>query len=362
MILDEAQRDAVLNKGHEWFFKKALDWLITFLRLIRRLVFQLLLFCLDSSYDLFRYIKYSNSFFHSVHDRHKLEPLLFFYYHKIEKSLALADVKPLFGLGYMNILLDLMDQWITLTNDDGAAVFRGAYAALTRYRSHVSDLLSQNRPDLAQRIDKLLADYQQGTEEGTSCLGGTITITREELRPAFNIIDYDRFVQQRHSVRDFTDQHIPDDEIYQVVKLAQRSPSACNRQCWRVHVFTSAADKAKVLQCQNGNDGFGHLADRILLVTADLRAFISPGERHQAYTDTGMFAMSLLYALQAKEIASCCLNLSHSLFQEITLRHTCEIPEAETPVVMIAIGYPPESFKVAISTRVPTENILDFRN
>ena len=334
---------------------------IPFLRLIRRVVFQLLMHSLDAFYDLIRYLRYSNSLCRSRRDRQKLESLLYFYYHKIEKALVLPDVKPLFGMGYIGTLLDLMDRWVQLTGDLEAVVFRGACASLVQYQEHVGDLLVQARPELAQRIDSFLAAHYAEPHRDSS-LGGTVTVTAESLRQACQGVDLDSFVRLRHSVRDFADRHIPDSAIVKAVELAQQSPSACNRQSWRVHVVTSVADKEKVLQCQNGNRGFGHLADRVLLVTADLRAYITSGERNQAYVDTSMFAMTLVYALQAQGIVSCCLNACTSFLQDIALRRVCRISESETPIMMIAIGYPRDSFRVATSARVPTKSILFFRD
>jgi nitroreductase len=360
MITQNAGQGAISEKERSGSLMKILDRPIRFLKLVKRLVVQVILHFLDASYDLFRYMRYSNSLLHSTRDRQKLESLLFFYYHKIEKSLALPEVKPVFGLGYIETLLDLMDQWRSLTDDESAVVFRGAYAALVCYRDHVGQSLTQVRPGLSQRIDKLLMDCQDA--RAISNIGGVIKLTRQDLEPACQMIDFDHFVRQRHSVRNFTERHIPDREIMQAVSLAERSPSVCNRQCWRVHVFTSAVDKAKVLKGQNGNTGFGHLADRVLLITADLRSFITSGERNQAYSDAGMFAMTLIYALQAQKIASCCLNLCLSYHEEIAFRRVCKIPGAEVPIMLIAIGYPPEDLQVAASARKSTEAVLSFRD
>ncbi len=334
--------------------------MISFFKFVCRLAYRTLLHSVNALYDFFRYVRYSNFLCHSTRDRRKLESLLFFYYHKIEKALALPDVKPVFGLGYIETLLDLVDEWVHLTGDLEAVVFRSTYASLLHYREHVGETLAQQRPDIVRRIDQLLSKYEEISEHAD--LGGTVTLTSEELHEAIQSIDFDLFIQCRRSVRNFNSRNIADSAIEEAVRLAQRSPSVCNRQCWRVHVFTSQADKAKVLACQRGNAGFGHLADRVLLITADLRAFLFSGERNQAYADAGMFAMTLLYALQARGIASCCLNLCTSFFQDVALRQVCRIAEYETPVMMILIGYPPKNLEVAKSARMPTDSMLFFRN
>ena len=144
------------------------------------------------------------------------------------------------------------------------------------------------------------------------------------------------------------------------VRLAQHTPSVCNRQCWQVHVFTSDTDKRKILQHQNGHQGFGHLADRVLIISADLRSFFTSGERQQASVDSGMFAMSLILSFEAMGIASCCLNLCLNAGQENTLRKAAHLPKWEKPIMMIVIGYPPKSLKVAVSARKSVEVSIKF--
>ena len=136
----------------------------------------------------------------------------------------------------------------------------------------------------------------------------------------------------------------------------------CNRQAWRVHVYTSPQDKEIVLRTQDGNSGFGHLAARVLLISADARVYVTSGERHQPYVDGGMFAMTLVFALQAQGVASCCLNLCNYFFQDVAVHRACQIPAWEIPIMMIAIGYPPDEFHVAVSARIETDAVFSWRS
>lgn len=338
--------------------KYLLRWTLRHLKKIKRLVFQFFTHCVDAGYDLYRYLRYSNAIYQSSGDRQKLETLLFFYYHKIEKAMALPIVKPLFGLSYIETTLDLAEKWARNTNDVEAVVFRGAYAALAQYQNQVQPALSQSRPDIALRLNRFLVDYENPNQEPG--LGGTVEVFYGEDTEFLHDINFEQLVRHRHSIRNFIKKPVPDSAIMQAVKIAQRTPSVCNRQCWRVHVFTSPADKAKILQYQNGNEGFGHLADRVILITADLRGFLSSGERHQATIDSGMFAMTLILALEAQGIVSCCLNLCFSAFEENAFRRESGISRWEVPIMLIVIGYPPEHLQVAISARKTTESMLTF--
>lgn len=313
----------------------------------------------DTGYDLVRYLRYSNSFFYSTDDPKKLEAMLFFYYHKIEKGLSLPVVKPLFGLGYIETTLKLVEKWVKLTGDMDAIVFRGAYSALVSYKNTVGPVLQKEHQNIYSRLEKLIVDYKRPSMELS--IGGTIEISKKDFPGNDHTLDFADLIQQRHSVRVFIERHIPDEAIFVAVRLAQHTPSVCNRQCWHVHVFSSLVDKTRVLQHQNGNEGFGHLADRVLLITADLRSFLSSGERNQASVDSGMFAMSLILAFESQGISSCCLNLCLSARKEIAFRKTTKLPKWEKPIMLIAIGYPPESLKVAVSARKSPEAVVSFR-
>lgn len=42
-----------------------------------------------------------------------------------------------------------------------------------------------------------------------------------------------------------------------------------------------------------------------MLVTADLQAFMGSNERNEGYVDSGLFSMSLLYAMKSCGLAAC---------------------------------------------------------
>lgn len=309
---------------------------------------------------MIRFIRYSSSVFYSSQDLKKLEASLFFYYHKIEKALSLPIVKPLFGIGYIETTIKLAEQWVHLTGDFDAVVFRGTYSALVSYQNHVGQALQKSNPKIYTHLEKFIVENARPDMDLN--IGGTMEIHNEDLTTTRRMLNFEDLISQRHSVRVFTDKHISDEEINKAVGLAQHTPSVCNRQCWRVHVFTTEGDKNKILQHQNGNQGFGYLADRVLLITADLRSFFTSGERQEASVDSGMFAMSLILSLESMGIASCCLNLCLDAGKENALRKTALLSKWEKPIMLIVIGYPPKSLKVAVSARKTTESMLNFRD
>ena len=140
--------------------------------------------------------------------------------------------------------------------------------------------------------------------------------------------------------------------------MAQNTPSSCNRQATRIHLVRDEETKQNVLNLHNGNRGFGHLSDSIILVTAEVCGYASAIERNAAFIDGGMFGMNLLYALHFNQIGACVLNSNFTTQTANELRKICNIPKSEVFVMLILIGRVPESLSIALSKREEISSIM----
>ena len=165
------------------------------------------------------------------------------------------------------------------------------------------------------------------------------------------------FAASRHSVRNYGSGHVEVARVRAAVKLAMTAPSACNRQYVRVHCLSEKRQIADVLALQNGNRGFGHLADKLLVVTADLKGLHLPEERNDLFTNGGIFLMNLSYALHYHGIAHCILNWSVDPAHDRELRKVLPLDESESVVALLTCGEPPDEFDIAAS---PRKNVSDI--
>ena len=173
--------------------------------------------------------------------------------------------------------------------------------------------------------------------------------------------DFKSFAKSRHSIRNFSNMKISDETLKSVIELAQIAPSSCNRQSVRIHIYDGELKK-RVLSLQNGNRGWGEMADKIIIVTSEQTAWDGYFTK-AAYLDGGIYTMNLLYALHYYGICASCLNLYLPWKEMEALHKTSSIPDSEIPVVMIAIGYPPKcDFMIAQSNRIDYNQILNFHN
>lgn len=296
-------------------------------------------------YDALRFTGASTALRQSK-DQEALSSQLVFQYHKLEKGLALPTPKPGFGGVVVKRIDGLVRQYIGLYGVDETVS-----DTLGALRTFVAE--SQKGGHEFPLANKLIAEYGHGGR------GGVIAVTREAIH-AHRLNDPEAFFANRYSIRNFAPEPVDRSLLERAVRMAQKTPSVCNRQCGRVHVFTTPDLKRQALSFQNGNRGFGHLASAVIVVTADMRGFLSVGERNQAWVDGGLFAMSVNYALHALGLGACMLNWSVEDKVDRAMRKAMRIPDHEAVITMMAVGNIPEQLRVAQSPRKPLEQVARF--
>lgn len=299
--------------------------------------------------DLRRYARWGHN---GKTDRHILqrEAALLKQYHGLEKALSLQNPRPGFGQDKARLLIQSLDRW--LVQDPLNLIVGAAIGSLQAYRD-----FQQSHGINLPWLDAWLATATQNGVLPSAEHGGAHKIFKADVLQAVAGVHPD-FFTSRHSIRHFGPGVVPMAAIEQAIGMASKTPSVCNRQGPRAYCFADAMD---ALQWQPGNGGFGHLASRALIITSDLQAFSAPGERHQAYVDGGLFAMSVVYALHSMGFGCCMLAWSQPATKEIALRKTLKIPQSEVVIMMIAVGQLPDELMVANAYRRPVSEILRIR-
>ena len=303
-------------------------------------------------YDFWRYLSLSN-FGVAPKSKEQYFSILTKDYHKIEKGLSLNNPRPFFGKDAI--------QEVTYTIDNYAGKFglgqvgEAAINTLKAYVTHHEKLELQN--PLVDYVKNKLAEYDGKFDSICEVKGGATELTKEDIWKKSKI-DFLKFSQSRHSVRDFSDEPVDVALIENAAKIAQGVPSVCNRQTCRVHVLSDKDEIQKALLYQNGNRGFNHQIDKLLLVVADLECFTTSGERFQRWIEGGMFAMSLIYGLHSQGLGTCCLNWSVNSPVDKKFRKAIKIEKNEEMIMMIAVGNLPEKLKVCDSARRDTSEVV----
>lgn len=295
--------------------------------------------------DRIRYFKYGSSF--TYRKEYDLLGKIITHYHVVEKGLTMRDMRYGFGTEKIKKLIHSIDRFVEnyKMNDQVSH----AISVLKEYKLKHEEKGIQLDDDVYHGIKNL--DEQFSTIEACE----QTKISRTDY---FDNKDFYTTAHSRHSLRNYSSESISEEYLENALRLAATTPTACNRQPARTRIVSDSKLKEQVLRLQGGTRGFGHLADKIIVITSSLRMYSKARERNAAYVDGGLYAMSLLYALHYYNIGACIMNNSFDIDVDKKIRRLLEIDESEVFVAMISCGLPPEEFEVAISKK----NNIDYTN
>ncbi|UPK65825.1 nitroreductase family protein [Rhodococcus pyridinivorans] len=271
-------------------------------------------------------------------------------FHRIEKGISLPQPREWFGRETIERIVGLCRAYVALDESDQTVV-RDALETLTSY----SKTFETAPPEWWLEIEPEIEGLSRELGAGSPGRGGRTPVGAVVEGWA---TDIPQFIRSRRSIRDYAEKSVPQETLDQAVSDARFSPSVCNRQAIRVRFFPRGDAADQLLRLQNGNRGFGHTASHIALVTGDLSAFLTPGERNQVFVDGGLFSMTLINSLWSKGVGTCCLNWSVTAKQDNQLRRTINLPQNEVVIMMIAVGYPASAAFAANSPRLGLERVL----
>jgi nitroreductase len=270
--------------------------------------------------------------------------------HRIEKGLSLPEPRCGFGRDVL-VRLDknLQDYKNIHEKDSVYYIGVGAYKAYAEFHKDFGYKLPS---DIINLIESYKSEF---TNEQTSVVG-----LKKISDSTISSIILSDFYESRSSCRKFNKNSvIPEHIFHEAIRIAKKTPSVCNRQPWRVHLFSEDKVK-KILSLQNGNTGFGKDVPYIAMITCDLKAFYAPAERNQAFVDGGLFSMSFLLAMHSLGIKTCALNWCDTFGVRRRFSKLKYIEQSEVVIMVIALGYADEEATCAKSPRLETESFIKY--
>lgn len=273
-------------------------------------------------------------------------------YHQLEKGLSFASPRPGFGRKSATRLISAIEPFV-----NRYGFIPPATTAVGVLKSYITfnELNDIDMSETKRSVEKL-ESFAARTED---CTGGVVSIDLMQLEQN-RAAGFKRFFNSRYSIRHYSGGEIPDEHIIDATQTAQKTPSVCNRQAWKVHAFKNKSVMRQLLEIQSGNRGFGEQASAVLIITCDLTRFVHVGERFQPWIDGGMFSMSLCLAFHDLGYGTCCLNWSKEYDDDLALRKIARIDPQEQVIMMMTVGTLPEHFNAARSIRRPLGEILQI--
>ena len=299
-------------------------------------------------YSLYLHLRFSFRDGSPGLERERLGYYLVKHCHIVEKGLALPEPRKAFGQPKIKDLIKrtrLYEKYFP-EYDIGLMV----RDTLREYLAFHDDELEVLPKDFLQSVKDFIK------EKPMQAKGGLKHLTKSDM-DTLGVERFEAFVRCRHSVRNFSDVPVEDKEIIEALSITRHTPSVCNRQGWFVHYYSEKPKIAELLSFQNGNAGFAESIDKLLIVTASVKAF-TRYEHNQLFIDGGLYSMNLMLALHAVGLGSCPLNTCMPWFKAKQMKKVAGIELHERVIMMIAVGNLLDEFSVAQSEKYPVEKIL----
>jgi len=301
------------------------------------------------AYDCKRFVRYAGCFNDSV--RWASLARIIMAYHVLEKGLTMPRRRLDFGHAAVLNLIGLIRDFENRFGSGEDQVDHAVGCVKEYLELHVSAGWDMSKDDVFWSEVKSFCQEHKDVPASKQ-----IETTREQFF-ANNEASFPIFAASRHTSRHY-EGVVDIGRVKAAVQLAMTAPSACNRQFVKVYCVSNHETRDKLLSLQNGNRGFGSDADKLLVITADLSGNRWAEERNDIYTNAGIFAMNLCYALHYNKVSHCILNWSVSPENDTAAHRLLHVPDNEVMILILFCGNAPDKFMIAMSPRKSIDDIF----
>jgi len=276
-------------------------------------------------------------------------------YHRLEKSLSTPNFQPGRGLRAAEDLISSLENYQNEKFDISDMQIKVALSVLKKFL----DKQNTSADYLNIKLEKLKKAFNLSADDFENF--GGVNEFQLDYFISNNERNFSMMSSRRHSVRDYSNLEVDPNLIKQAVQLAQRTPSVCNRQGWHVFSVTNPEIIKLFKKIHNGFSRKDQFLSTLLVVCFSKSSFSYPLERHQGYTDGGLFSMSLMYALTHLGLATCPLNANITKDAEKKLRSIMDLSDEFGIVMFIAVGHYKKLTVVPVSHRDQAHQKITFK-
>ena len=146
-------------------------------------------------------------------------------------------------------------------------------------------------------------------------------------------MNLEQIIDKRHSVRSYADQPVEKEEIEKICQAGLHSPSARNRQPYRV-IIVDQPDLIKKIAKTNDKINFWlQEAPLIFVICVKMN---SEGRDRNKFIDAGIMLQNMMLMATALGLGTC----PCAAFSETRLAEVLEVPKGYLPVICLPCGYP----------------------
>lgn len=147
-------------------------------------------------------------------------------------------------------------------------------------------------------------------------------------------MDLKKIIEDRYSVRQFTDEVIDNSIVEKIIDLARKAPSAKNKQPYRVYLIN---DPFVIEELRKTIKSIGDCKNLLLITSIPNEAWIN--KRRNDYNivdiDVGIFSTYIMLSAWNYGIGSCMIGM----FDDKDVRKIVDLKVDEVPALFLALGY-----------------------
>lgn len=220
--------------------------------------------------------------------------------HSLEKGLSLENVRMGFGLAKIKESRTHILAYKNNGGDMSSEPLVMFIDALNTYLSYHKEKNFNN--DAVREATDIYNELSSIIQSVDGSYGGVMHVYRNGFSDS-EIATIERLFNDRHSMREFDHTPVDESKLRKAIELAMRCPSACNRQCYRMHIVDKK-DFAVLNNWFDGTGGFAEDLDKMIFISGKMSVY-RPGEIHQWIVTGSIFASYLTLSLEAYGIGCC---------------------------------------------------------
>ena len=287
--------------------------------------------------------------------KEKLEYDMLFEIHKLEKGFAVIKNQRPFGYDKVKRIIRDIKEY-EKNNFESSFAYNLAYSSLNQNIKFYEEKKWTEKEEYI-----FVKNFMNNHRDYQELLVGAFDYKTEDFLPYIKLVDYDKFLSSRRSIRNFSSKKLKDEDIKKAVNMSIITPTACNRQMCKIYYIKSDENKKVIEKYAQGLGLFDLTNANYFVITFDLSANYFIGERNQGWFNSGLVTMNFVNALHSLGVGSCCIQFGNSFKEEEEFKKLLNIQENERIGVIITAGYYDKISRIPYSTRKPIEEIYRER-
>lgn len=290
--------------------------------------------------------------YYSMNNDNKQAAELIRYTHSVEKGLSITNIKPGFGHQKQEKMMEIIKKIEKIDNEYYKEIINMALSSLCKYIEYHDNIKYSD--DFIIGLKQFINDKGYKINNG---YGGTVIYDSSSVK--FNIEEIEKLFNTRHSIRVFSEKPVDNKVIKKAILLAQRAPSACNRQGVRTYVIDR--NKAQnIIKQLSGVGGFAESLNKIIIITGKVSSY-RYDEENQFIVSAGIYAGYLSLTLHLYGLGACIIQRPVIWNKKgEMLKKEFHIDEDEQIICMVGVGNINGKINVPISHRLNVDEIAKF--